>query len=60
MSYKENAGLEVTAIRRWLGISHGAGGLMSYWVLMQTGTVMSRIRMVERITNIERSLTKSK
>jgi hypothetical protein len=33
VSFKENAGLEVTSIGRWLGVSHRVGGLMSYWIL---------------------------
>ena len=28
--YKENAGLRMTAIKRWLGVSHRVGGIMSY------------------------------
>jgi hypothetical protein len=32
VSHKENAGLGPTLIERWLGVSHRAGGLMSYWV----------------------------
>ena len=28
VSYKENAGLGITAIRRWLGVYHRVGGLM--------------------------------
>ncbi len=39
--YKENAGLGVTLIGRWLGVSHRVGGLMSYWILTQKGTVIS-------------------
>ena len=53
VSYKENAGLGMTAIGRWLGVSHRVGGLMSYWVLTQNGTVISRTT-VQRITNLEK------
>jgi hypothetical protein len=53
VSYKENAGLGVTAIGRWLGVSHRVGGLMSYWVLTQTGSVISRTT-VQRVTNLEK------
>jgi hypothetical protein len=53
VSYKENAGLGMTAIGRWLGVSHRVGGLMSYWILTQTGTVISRTT-VQRITNLEK------
>jgi hypothetical protein len=42
VSSKENAGLKVTSIGRWLGVSHRVGGLMSYWVLTMRGTVISR------------------
>jgi hypothetical protein len=53
VSYKENAGLGTAAIGRWLGVSHRVGGLMSYWVLTQTGTVISRTT-VQRITNLDK------
>ena len=53
VSYKENAGLGMTAIGRWLGVSHRVGGLMSYWVLTRTGAVISRTT-VQRITNLEK------
>jgi hypothetical protein len=53
VSYKENAGLGAPAIGRWLGVSHRVDGLMSYWVLTQTGTVISRTT-VQRITNLEK------
>jgi hypothetical protein len=53
VSYKENAGLGATLIGRWLGVSHRVGGLMSYWVLTQTGAVISRTT-VQRITNLEK------
>jgi hypothetical protein len=53
VSYKENAGLGETAIGRWLGVSHRVGGLMSYWVLTQRATVISRTT-VQRVTNLEK------
>ena len=53
VSYKENAGLGETSIGRWLGVSHRVGGLMSYWVLTRTGTVISRTT-VQNITNLEK------
>jgi hypothetical protein len=59
VSYKENAGLGDTAIGRWLGVSHRVGGLMSYWVLTRTGTVISRTT-VQRITNLEKETTELK
>ena len=39
--YKENAGLGMTAIGSWLVVSHRVGGLVSYWILTQKGTVIS-------------------
>jgi hypothetical protein len=53
VSYKENAGLGTAAIGRWLGVSHRVGGLMSCWVLTQTGTVISRTTS-QRVTNLEK------
>jgi hypothetical protein len=52
-SHKENAGLGATAIGRWLEVSHRVGGLMSYWMLMQSGTAISRTT-VQRITNLKK------
>ena len=43
VSYKESTRLGVTTIGRRLSIAHLVGGIMSYWVLTQTGTVISRI-----------------
>jgi hypothetical protein len=43
----------MTAIGRWLGVSHRVGGLMSYWVLTQTRAVVSRTT-AQRITNLEK------
>ena len=43
VSYKENSGIEMTAIRRWVGVSHRFGGLMSYWILTQKVTMISRM-----------------
>ena len=40
--YKENDGLGMTAIGRWLGVSHRVDKLMSYWIVTQKGTVISR------------------
>ncbi len=59
VSYKENAGLGATAIGRWLGVSHRVGGLMSYWVLTQTGTVISRTT-VQQVTNLEKETDETK
>ena len=35
VSYKENARLGVTDIRRSLGVYHRVGRIMSYWILTQ-------------------------
>ena len=53
VSYKDNSGLGMTAIGRWLGVSHRFGGLMSYWILTQKGTVISRTT-VQILTSIEK------
>ena len=53
VSYKENAGLGMTAIRRWLGLYHRVDRIMSYWILTQKGTVISRTT-VQRLNSIER------
>ena len=53
VSYKENAGLGMTAIRRWLGLYHRVDRIMSYWILTQKGTVISRTT-VQRLNIIER------
>ncbi len=53
VSFKENAGLGVTWIGRWLGVSHRVGGLMSYWILIIKGTVISRTT-VQRVTALEK------
>ena len=41
VSYKDNSGLGMTAIRRWLGVSHRVVGLVSYCIITQKGTVIS-------------------
>ena len=39
--YNDNAGLGEAKLGRWLGVSHHMGSLMSYWVLMLKGHVIS-------------------
>jgi hypothetical protein len=51
--YNENAGLSTTLIGRWLGVSYRVRGLMSYWVLTKTGSVISGTT-VQRVTNLEK------
>ena len=53
VSYNENAGLGMTAIGSWLGISHIVGELMSCWMLTKSGTVIS-CTTVQRATNPEK------
>ena len=53
VSYKENSRLGMMAIGRWLGLSHRFGGLMSYCILTQKGTVISRTK-VQCLTSIEK------
>ena len=53
VSYKENAGLGMTAIRRWLGLSHRVGGLMPYCILTQKRTGISRT-IVQCLTSLEK------
>ena len=50
--YNDNAGLGATRLGRWLGVSHRVGSLMSYWILTDTGRVVSRTT-VTRVTNLE-------
>ena len=45
VSYKDNSGLGMMAIGRWLGVSHRFGGLVFYWVLIHKGTVISRTKV---------------
>jgi hypothetical protein len=59
VSFKENAGLGVTSIGRWLGVSHRVGGLMPYWVLTMRGTVISRTT-VQKVTNLHKETDKVK
>ena len=59
VSYKYNDGLGMTDIGRWLGISHRVGGLMSYWILTQKRTVISRPTF-QHITNLEKETYGSK
>jgi hypothetical protein len=59
VSFKENAGLGVTSIGRWLGVSHRVGGLVSYWILTIKGTVIS-CTTVQRVTALEKKQTRSR
>ena len=50
--YRANAGLGDFSIGRWLGVSHKVGQLMSYWILTDTGKVIS-CTTGQRLTNLE-------
>ena len=52
--YKDNAGASPFEPGRWLGVSERTGRLMTYHVLTQRGTVISR-STVQRVTNLELS-----
>ena len=55
--YRSNAGLGERTIRRWLGVSHKVGQMMSYWILPQSGIPVSCVN-VQRMTNSEKQLHK--
>jgi hypothetical protein len=59
VSFKENAGLGVTLIGRWLGVSHRVGGLILYWNLTMQRTIISCTN-VQRATNLEKETDKVK
>ena len=50
--YKDNAGISPFEPGRWLGVSHRVGRLMTYHILTQRGTVISR-STVQRVPNLE-------
>ena len=50
--YHKNAGLGEQLHGIWLGVSHRIGRLMSYYILTQKGSVISRTT-VQRVTNLE-------
>ena len=55
--YRSNAGLGEVEVACWLGVSHGVGRLMSYWLLPESGIPVSA-PTVQRMTNDKRQLTK--
>ena len=59
ISYKYNSGLGMTAIGRWLVVSHRVGGLVSYWIMAQKGMVIS-ITVFQRLTSLEKDTDKFK
>ena len=50
--YHENAELGEWIHSRWLGVYQRIGSLISYYILTQTGSVISRTT-VQRVTNLE-------
>ena len=40
VSYRDIDGLGMTAIGRWLGLSHRVGRVMSYWIRTQKVTLI--------------------
>ena len=54
--YNDNAGLGETKLGCWLGVLHHVGSLMSYWVLMLKGRVISWTT-VSQVTNLEKQQT---
>ena len=57
--YKDNAGASPYEPGRWLGVSQRTGRLMTYHVLTQRATVISR-STVQRVTNLELNTTSVK
>jgi hypothetical protein len=57
--YRDNAGLSELKIGRWLGVSHNVGSMMTFYVLTQTGQVVSR-SSVERVKEIEKGTDEMK
>ena len=49
----------MTVIRRWLGVSHRVGRLMSYWIFTHKVTVISRMA-VQRLTILEKEIDEVK
>ena len=50
--YWSNAGLGEPSLGRWLGVSHRVGQLMSYWILTESGNIISCVT-VQRLTNTD-------
>ena len=51
VTYRENVGLGVPEVGRWLGVSHRVGQMMSYWILPESGIPVS-CTTVQGITNL--------
>ena len=59
VSYKDNSGLGMTSIRRWLGVYPRVCGIMSYCILTQKGMVISRTT-IQRLSSLEKETYKFK
>jgi hypothetical protein len=57
--HRDNAGLIEPKIGRWLGVSQNVGRMMTFYVLTQTGQVVSR-SSVERVKQIEKGTDEMK
>ena len=57
--FKDNAGLSPAEPGRWLGISKSTGRLMTYHILTQQGTVVTR-GTVQQVTELEMQLLEYK
>jgi hypothetical protein len=51
--YRDNAGLSESEIGRWLGVAKNVGTMLTFYVLTQTGQVVSR-SSVERVKEIDK------
>ena len=53
VTYRKNAGLGHQEVGRWLGVWHCVGNLISYWIIPESGIVIS-CTTVQHIKNLER------
>ena len=53
VTYRKNTGLGQPEVGRWIGVLHRVGNLISYWILPESGIVIS-CTTVQHITDIER------
>ena len=56
---RSNAGLDTPKLRRWLGVSHRVGKLVSHWILPQAG-IPASMTAVQRVTNLEKQTDEMK
>ena len=53
INYRTNTALGQPDIRSWLEVSHRVENLMSYWILLESGIVIS-CTTVQRVTNFKK------